>query len=147
MPASASHPEDFWPVFPFFFIGMWILVNLIVAHMGWRSFSSRYPAVSRPAGRAYSSPSSWFGSIFASYRNVVRVVFTDRGIYFYVLFLFRAFHPPFLVPWASVRRVEKKDGFFLRGYRLDIEDPAGEIHVLLPKKVEDDLLRYHDAAS
>ncbi len=61
------------------------------------------------------------------------------------MFLFRAFHPPFLVPWASVRRVEKKDSFFLRGYRLDIEDAAGEIHVLLPKKVEDDLFKYYKA--
>jgi hypothetical protein len=145
MPPSSSHPVDFWPFFPFVFIGMWILVSFIISHMGWRSFSSRYPAASRPAGRVYSSPSSWFGTIFASYRNVVRVVFTNAGIYFYAMFLFRAFHPPFLVPWASVRRVEKKDGFFLRGYRLDIEDPVGEIHVLLPKKVEDDLFRYRDA--
>jgi hypothetical protein len=61
------------------------------------------------------------------------------------MFLFRAFHPPFLVPWANVRRVEKKDGLFRRGYLLDIEDAAGEIRVMLPREVEDDLFRYHKA--
>jgi hypothetical protein len=145
MPPSSSHLANFWPFFPFFFIGMWILVSFIISRMGWRSFSRRYPAGSRPAGRAYLSLSLWFGSIFASYRNVVRVVFTDAGIYFYPMFLFRAFHPPFLISWASVRRVEKKNGFFFRGYRLDIENAAGEIHVLLPEKVKDDLCKYHKA--
>ena len=122
---------------------MWILVNFIISRMGWRSFASRYPAPSRPPGRVYVSQSSWFGSIFACYRNVVRVVFTDAGVYFYAMFLFRAFHPPFLVPWASVRGVGKKDGFFHRGYRLDIEDAAGKIHVLLPEKVADDLFGHY----
>ena len=147
MPPSQPHPEEFWPFFPIFFVGMWVLVCFIISHMGWRSFSARYAMQTRPPGRVYASPSSWFGSIFASYRNVVRVVFTDAGIYFYAMFLFRAFHPPFLVPWASVRRVEKKDGFFCQRYRVDIEDAAGEIHVLLPTKVEDDLFRHHKAAS
>jgi hypothetical protein len=50
-----------------------------------------------------------------------------------------------LVPWASVRRVEKKTGLIPR-YRLDIEDAAGEIHVTLPAKVEHELLRYRQAA-
>ena len=62
------------------------------------------------------------------------------------MFLFRAFHPPFLVPWASVRRVEKLEGFFCQRYRLDIEDAAGKIHVLLPKKVENVLFKHHTTA-
>ena len=146
MPPSTTQAQDFWPFFPLFFLSMWITVTFIISHMGWRSFSRRYPARSRPAGRVYASPASWFGNIFASYRNVVRVIFTDAGIYFYAMFLFRAFHPPFLVPWESVRRVEKKDGFFRRGYRLDIEDAAGQIHVLLPRNAADDLFRYHKPA-
>jgi hypothetical protein len=145
---SSSHPEVlllFLTLIPLFFLGMWTLVVFVVSHMGWRSFSNRYPAQSQPPGQAYSSPSSWFGSIFASYRNVVRVVFTEAGVYFYTMFLFRAFHPPFLVPWASIRRVEKKNGLWGQRYRLDVEDAAGEIHVLLPTTVEADLFRYHKA--
>ena len=59
--------------------------------------------------------------------------------------LFRAFHPPFLVPWASVRRIEKADGPFRQVYRMDIEDTVGEIHVLLPTSMEQELFRYHRA--
>ena len=146
MPPSPSHVDEFWPFFPVLFVGMWLLVSFIISHLGWRSFSSRHAMQTRPPGQAYVSPSSWFGSIFASYRNVVRVVFTDAGVYFYAMFLFRAFHPPFLVPWASVLKVEKRDSFFGQRYRLDIEDAAGEIHVLLPTKIEGDLFRYHKAA-
>ncbi len=142
MQPSPPHAAEFWPFFPVFFVGMWLFVSFIISQTGWRSFSNRYPVRTRPPGRVYVSPSSRFGNIFASYRNVIRVVFTDAGVYFYVSFLFRAFHPPFLVPWASVRRVEKQDGIFCKRYRLDIEDAVGEMHVLLPKKIEDDLSKY-----
>jgi hypothetical protein len=145
MSASTQQPQDFWPFFPVFFICLWVCVGFIISRMGWHAFATRYPMQARPSGTAYNSPSSWFGIIFACYRNVVRVVFTDAGVYFYAMFLFRAFHPPFLVPWQSVKRVEKKDGFFGPRFRLDIEDAAGEIHVVLPRKVENELLRYYRA--
>jgi len=145
MPSSQSQPQEFWPFFPLFFVGMWIFVNFVISQMGWRSFANRYPAQTRPTGSAYNSPSAWFG-LLGSYRNVVRVIFTDAGVYFYVLFLFRAFHPPFLVPWESVKRVEKLDGFFGRKYSLGIDDPAGKIRLRLPGKIEQDLIRYYRKA-
>jgi len=145
MPSFEQQSQQFWPFFPVYFVCVWLCVGFIISRMGWHSFAARYPAQNRPNGRAYNSPSSWFRIIFACYHNVVRVVFTDAGVYFYAMFLFRAFHPPFLVPWQSVKRVEKKDGVFWPHYRLDIEDSAGEIHVLLPRKVEHDLARYYKA--
>jgi hypothetical protein len=120
---------------------MWVLVSFIVSQMGWRSFSNRYPAQTRPAGSAYNSPSSWFG-VLGHYHNVVRVVFTDAGVYFYVMFLFRAFHPPFLVPWESVKRIEMKNGFFGSYYWLEIADAAGRVRLRLPRTIEQDLSRY-----
>jgi hypothetical protein len=140
---SPSHADELWPLFPLFFVGLWVVVCFFISQMGWRAFSNRYPMQSRPAGRAYLSPTIRFGNIFASYRNAAGVIFTDAGVYFYVMFLFRAFHPPFLVPWESVRSVQKKEGFFGRRYRLEIKDAAGEIHVLLPKRIEEDLTRYY----
>jgi hypothetical protein len=146
MHSSTQSPPDIPPaIIPFFFVGMWLLVSLINSQFGWRSFSSRYPAQSRPPGVAHNSPSSCFGFL-GHYRNVVRVVFTDAGVYFYVVFLFRAFHPPFLVPWDSVKRIEKKDGFFGSYYWLEIENDAGRVRLRLPGKIEDDLSRYHKAA-
>jgi hypothetical protein len=144
MPPSPTNLEKFWPFFPLAFVGMWLLASFLIAQMGWRSFSSKYPIRSRPPGRVYRSPVTTFG-FFSSCGNVIRVIFTDAGIYFYVSFPFRAFHAPFLLPWASVRRVEKKEGFFRRGYLLEIEDTAGKIRVRLPLKAADDLFRYDQA--
>ena len=145
MHTSSSTPPDFWPIFPLFFVGIWLFVCFIISHEGWRSLSSRYSSPVRPAGIAYNSPSSWFG-VLGHYHNVVRVVFTDAGVYFYVLFLFRAFHPPFLVPWESVKRVEKKKGFFGSYYCLEIANDAGSARLRLPERIEHDLLRHQKAA-
>ncbi len=147
MRTTPIQTHDISPVFPILIVvSGWILFNFAFSHTGWRAFSRRYPARSRPPGRIYTSPSSCFGSNSAGYNNAVLVVFTEAGVYFYAAFLFRVFHPPFLVPWASVRRVEKKEIFFRRRYQLDIEDAAGKIRVLLPKKVEDDLFKYYKPA-
>ena len=136
--------EDFWPFFPVIFLGLWVFVPFIISRMGWHSFATRYPAPTRPRGNSYNSSGAWFG-IFAAYRNVVRVVFTDAGIYCCVMLFFRPFHPPFLVPWQSLKRAEKKESFWGHRYRLDIHDPAGEFHLILPGKVENDLFKYFKA--
>jgi hypothetical protein len=140
MASSQSQTTELWPLFPVFFIGVWMFVSFIISRMGWSSFAERYPALTRPRGMAYRSPSTWFGSFFARYGNVVHVMFTEAGIYFYTSFLFRAFHSPFLVPWESVKHVEKKRVLFWSRYRIDIQDSGGEIHVILPVGVENALL-------
>ncbi len=139
---AATNTIPGW-AFPIFFAGMWVFVGFFISQSGWRGFAERYAAGDRPDGTAYTAPRAWFGSIFASYNNVARVIFTDRGIYVYAMFLFRAFHPPFLLPWESVKKVEKKKGFFTDSYRMDIEDTPGELHLLLPENVENDLFKYY----
>jgi hypothetical protein len=133
-------PATQFVLLPFLFIGLWVTVNFIISRLGWASFAQSYPARIRPRGIAYRSPSSWFGCFLARYGNVVHVIFSDRGIYFYASFLFRAFHPPFLVPWDSVKHIEKKRVLFWVRYRIDIKDSAGEIHVILPVSVENALI-------
>jgi len=142
MSPSRINGHELWLIFPFFFVGMWVFVSFVISRMGWNAFATRYPAETRPTGTAYNSPSTWFGFFLARYGNVVRVIFTEAEVYFYPLFLFRAFHRPFLVPWESVRRVERQKVLFSSRYRVDIEDEAGEIHVILPLRVEQDLLKY-----
>jgi hypothetical protein len=140
--SSSSNPQEFWPFFPIAFVGIWLGVMFVISLSGWHWFAIRYPAQTRPSGTAYTSPSTRFWFFLAGYRNVVRVILTQEGIYFYVLFLFRPFHPPFLVPWESVARVEKTTRFFWPCYQIDIADSAGKIHVILPRKIESDLLRF-----
>jgi hypothetical protein len=130
------HSSAFFPVF---FVVLWCSVGFIISRFGWHAFAKRYPVHEKPAGIRYTASKSWFGSNLASYRNVVRVAFTENGIHCSVMLPFRAFHPPFLLPWASVKSVERKEGFFFGRVRLNIEDACGEMHLLLPLKAADPL--------
>jgi hypothetical protein len=144
MSTPAQLPQDFWLYLPFLVVGCWLTISFVVS-LGWQAFATRYRAGTRPAGKAHTAVTARIGwSPFSSYKNVVKVVFTKEGVYFYVLFLFRPFHSPFLLPWESVRSVEKKDGFLLgKRYIVDVGDDAGWSHLWLRGKVEQDLLRYY----
>jgi len=139
---SPSNPQQSAPFLPLVFVGIWIAAEFFISLLGWHWFAVRYPTQARPLGTAYASPSTRFWVFLAGYRNVVRVILTEEGIYFYVFFLFRPFHAPFLVPWESVASVEKTTRFFWPCYQIEIADPAGKIHVILPKKIESDLQRF-----
>jgi hypothetical protein len=139
-------PPDFWPIsiFLFCFVYIWLLIFLITRQFsGWRSFAERYPAQVRPTGSTYTASKYWVGKM-PFYKNCVRIIFTDAGVYFYMRFFFRLFHPPFLLPWESVKRIEKVHGFFGSRYLLKIEDAVTRVQLELPEKVEHDLSRYYN---
>lgn len=128
------------PLFAF----VWCTVSFIISRFGWRRFAARYRATERPEGCAYNVAFFSFGSLHTSYRNAARVIFTHRGIYFRMLFLFRPFHPPFLVPWSSVTSVHPLLGLMNSNYyEITIDDQVGKIRLHVHKKVEKDLIAYH----
>lgn len=140
--AFPTQPDISPAFFPIIFVGIYLVVSAIQSYAaGWYSLAERYPAASRPLGNAYTSSSSQFG-YFGHYHHVVRVIFTDGGVYFYAMFLFRVFHPPFLIPWHCVSRIKKKEGMFGSYYLIEIEDDAFRLWLSLPGRIEDDLLRY-----
>lgn len=128
--------------FPFAFAGAWIFATYFMARSGWRSFARRYSVSAGPRATVCHSPLTRFGSILTTYRNLVEVVFAPDGIHFSVSFLFSLFHAPFLLPWSSVRRIEKTSGIIVERYCLEIEDPAGRMKVWLPLTVEPLLLQH-----
>ncbi len=138
---NSAYAAEFVPVV---FVGMWLLVTFIISRVGWSSFAARYPAPSRPPGTAHNCPVVTFRG-WARYKNGVRIIFTDAGVYFFPLFFFRLFHPPFLVPWAGVKGLERKEGFFGSQVWLNIEDPIGKISLRLSQNAESDLLKYREA--
>jgi hypothetical protein len=128
-------------LFPLYFVGIWLAVGFVLSRMGWHGFAQSYPCSSAPNGRSFNCRHAWFGSILASYNNVVRVGFSEGGIYVHALFFFRAFHPPFLVPWANVVGVIEKKRFWITSHELELRDGANELHVVL----SDDALReFHE---
>jgi hypothetical protein len=139
---AASPRPELAPWFPLIFVGGWVVVNFALSLTGWSGLAERYRARVRPPGKAFNVPGASFGNLFGSYRNVVRVIFTQEGTYFYVLFLFRAFHPPFLLPWESVERVVEKKSFFTgRYYELLLVNMGGSIDLRLSGKAGEELLK------
>jgi hypothetical protein len=128
--------------FPFAFVGMWIFVCFIISRMGWIRFATAYPSHYRPPGRSFSVPAATFGGAGARYSNVVRAVATEVGLYLYSFLLFRAFHPPFTLPWSSIDRVEAYSFLWSRGYMLHIKDEAGSFQMHVGHKLADELRRF-----
>ncbi len=130
-----------------FFAIMFVVISFLDAQAkgGWSSFVKRYPAQTRPAGKAHSVPSWTYCDVHWNARGL-RVIFSDSGIYFYMLFYRRLAHPPFLIPWESVKRVKKEHGVFGEYSVLEIEDAAGKLRLDLSHELEHILARYQKAA-
>lgn len=99
--------------------------------MGWSAFARKYPATARPKGTSFNCTGAHFGNPFASYRNVLQVIFCEEGIYVYAFILFRAFHPPFLIPWEKIARLQPKKLFWTRYHNIEVQDGPGEISLTL----------------
>ncbi len=144
----AQLPNDFWPcvvialggVFVYVFVGF--MVSTIPG--GWGSFAKRYPAKTRSAGNSYTVLGCWFGGYSGDRGGKgVRVIFTDTGIYFYRTFFCRAGCSPFLLPWESVKRIEKGQRTYGNFYLMEIEDAVGNLRLDLPEKIEQGLSKYY----
>lgn len=115
------------------FVGMWLGVTFLISRFGWAGFAKRYRSLDRPPGESFHATHLRFRLFLAGYRNAVKVVPTEAGLHVRTIFLFRAFHDPFLIPWSSVRRIEQRSGWFLGGNFVEVEDPAGTIRLMLPQ--------------
>ena len=139
----AHGPASLAGLIPLVFLCMRLLVTGIISRCGWVSFSNRHRASSRPSGTAYNCQVLTFGS-WVRYKNAVRVIFTDSGVYFFPIVLFKLFHPPFMVPWASVVDFQMKDSLFGPYAWLEINDPVGRIRIRLTAKAENNLVKYRE---
>lgn len=119
-----------------------VFVFFLLSQLGWRSFADRLPARARPPGTPHTVRTVWFRSRFVRYNNAVRVIFSPAGLYLYHWLPLLPFHPPVLIPWPSLRSIEKKETRFATTYTLNILDPAGEMHLLLSPKAEPDLFKF-----
>lgn len=99
---------------PFTFVGMWILGIFFISRMCWIRFAEAYSAGNRPLGRSY--PVYLLSLPGVRYKSVVRAIFNESGVYRYIFILCRAFHPPFMLPWSSIERVEPYSYLWTRGY-------------------------------
>lgn len=138
-------------MFPVIGMGLWVVVCFFVARGGWGRFARKYRTHAKmtlklgPVEKMHDVPKMGFVIGRGWYRYMVRVILMEEGIYFRAILPFRLFHAPFLLPWASVRSVEKRRGYFVEDrYQIEVADDAdvGSMELYLPVEAGKELEKY-----
>jgi hypothetical protein len=88
---------------------------------GWFFLARMFPDSAFAASRVFSSTSGYFGRVIGGYRMCVSVGVSSSGFRLSIFPLFRAFHPPMVIPWPQVAGCARTRFLGLReGVRLDI---------------------------
>lgn len=130
--------DSVWPylIGPFAGLGALVLglsvVPATISRMGWSALAAAYGVGARPPGLSYIVRSARFGSFFAAYNNVVRVVFTPQGTHLSMVFPFMLDHRPFMLPWSGLVREAHEPAWFGERYVVEFADPAGRVLLRLP---------------
>lgn len=99
-------PILFVILFPVFFVGMWLLVNFILAHVsGWAALAERFaaPGGEPPAGRKFSAQSGMIGVV--NFNGCLTVIAASEGLYLSVWRVFRFKKPPLFIPWRDMHSI------------------------------------------
>ena len=107
------------------FIGMWLLITGLLAHLGgWASLASSFRAERDIEGERYRFKSGALGWKFfpVNYGNCLFVTVNPEGLRLSIFFMFRFLSPPLFIPWSKMESVEQKKIFFFKYYVLSVRD-------------------------
>jgi hypothetical protein len=121
-------------VFPFFFVGMFILVLFILSRRGWIDLASHFGYSDYFSGDRIGLTSASINGV--NYNNCLLVKVNEQGIYFKPVFVFRLFHKPILVPWSEIKSIRDKKVLFINLKELVIGEPAIALLQMKPLTVE-----------
>ena len=115
-------------LFSFFFPLLWSGVIYLISYVsGWHFLASRYRT--EPLTEGFHR--GVYGRIgIANYNGVLRIAFTEKGMYLHVMPLFKIGHPPLLLPWTHLKEWKESHLFFQQVVKCKIEG----ISISLPHK-------------
>jgi hypothetical protein len=91
----------FW-VFLAMFAGTWILVAFLLSRLGgWQKLAEHYPADHPFEGQVVRFQAAQFRRS-VNYNGCLNFGASYEGVYIVPMLLFRAFHPPILIPWSDI---------------------------------------------
>ncbi len=106
--------QNFPVIFPFFFVGMWVLVSYWIALVGgWRLLAKRFRLQGTFTGQKWRMQSARMRWL-TQYNNVLTIGADSAGLFMVPLFLFRAWHPPLFVPWSEITSVRETRFLFIK---------------------------------
>jgi hypothetical protein len=137
-----NDPQPFpvWiiPLFPLFFVGVWLfVVGLLAALGGWSALGRHFRDPGDAArGNFIELPGSSLMMRRApipfpvSYNHCVAVTVSGAGLHLRVMVLFRFRHPPLLIPWEQVERMEPGHHLFWRTLRIRLRGTGTRISLV-----------------
>ena len=111
---------------------IWAGVCFVISRLGWSKLAAHFRTEIAPEGQHFSMVSGRVAH--ASYGNVLTVGITPQGLYLSVMLLFRAGHPPLLIPWEAIQDVQPKNMLGRSMHQLVIGNPRITT-VLLPENI------------
>lgn len=127
--------------FVFFFSILWSGIIYLISHLsGWHFLATRYQTAPLTEG-FYRGVYGRIG--IANYNGVLRVAFTEKGMYLHVMPLFKIGHPPLLLPWNHLKDWKESHSFFQHAVKCKIDG----VSISLPHKYHGTLQSYVSAYS
>lgn len=123
---------------------MWLVVSFTISNMGWSTLAARFRTDTPPPADPRRMQWGSFGG-FGSYNNILTIGASDSGLYLGVLFLFRAFHPPLLIPWSAIRSRKRERYWLVMCDTLEIEADS-IVRLRLRASVTDSFVQHLPAA-
>ena len=84
---------------------------------GWRALAQRYPASAQPEGKRYTRQHVMVGVV--RYRFSTTIIVSPQGLYLSTV----PQHPPLLIPWEEIKKVESTIVYWRRVPLLSIGEP------------------------
>lgn len=121
-------------VFPFFFVGMFILVLFVLSRRGWIDLASHFGYADNFSGNRIGVTSASINGV--NYNNCLLVKVNEQGIYIKPVFVFRLFHQPILIPWREIKSIRDKKVLFTNIKELVIGEPAIALLQMKPSTIK-----------
>ncbi|WP_298362311.1 hypothetical protein [Runella sp.] len=127
--------------FSLFFPLLWSGIIYLISYVsGWQFLAAHYKT--EPLTDGFHR--GVYGRIgVANYNGVLRVAFTEKGMYLHVMPLFKIGHPPLLLPWSQLKEWKESHSFFQHAVKCKIEG----ISISLPHKYLGTIQSYVSAYS
>jgi hypothetical protein len=117
---------------------MWTFIMVLLSELGgWRALARRYPApegAPRDAVRTFRMASIDLRRgalpLPVNYSNCAKIAVTPAGLHLGVMVFFRFRHPPLLIPWTQIGRLQPGRLLFWRTLTLHPESTGIRIRMM-----------------
>lgn len=129
--------------FPVVFIPFWCFVCFIISLVsGWNTLAREFQTTQKPEGKTFFSQRAMLNG--ARYNHVLNVTPAPQGLHLNLMSLFRAGHPPLLIPWSKLGPFSSRQILWLTANSTTISTGAGGkvVLTLFDQKVVDAISGY-----